>query len=56
MWAQEVRQLNRRHWNLNPAYDRERMRLFGERLLKREGAYLRFYSRASLEDLLEKTY
>ena len=44
------------NWNLNPAYDRERMRLLGERLLEREGAYLRFYPRNSLEDLLEKTY
>jgi hypothetical protein len=32
------------------------MRLFGERLLEREGAYLRFYCRDILEDLLEKTY
>jgi len=44
------------NWNLNPAYDRERMRLLGERLLEQEGAYLRFYPRNSLEDLLEKTY
>ena len=44
------------NWNLNPAYDRERMRSLGERLLEREGAYLRFYSRDSLEDLLEKAY
>jgi hypothetical protein len=43
-------------WNLNPAYDWERVRLHGERLLEREGAYSRFYSRDSIESLLEKTY
>lgn len=44
------------NWNLNPAYDWGRMRSIGERLLEREGAYSRFYSRDSLEDLLEKTH
>jgi len=44
------------NWNLNPAYDWGRMRSVGERLLEREGAYLRFYSRESLENLLEKSH
>ena len=38
--------------NLNPLYDREDMLRIGERLLASEGAYWRFYSRESVEDLL----
>lgn len=38
--------------NLNPLYDRDRMLELGERLLESEGAFWRFYSRGSVEDLL----
>ncbi len=38
--------------NLNGAYGRDEMRLLGERLLGREGAYWRFYDRESVEELL----
>jgi hypothetical protein len=38
--------------NLKPLYDREDMLRIGERLLASEGAYWRFYSRESVEDLL----
>ena len=38
--------------NLNPLYDRDDMLRIGERLLASEGAYWRFYSRESVEDLL----
>jgi hypothetical protein len=38
--------------NLNPLYDRDDMLRIGERLLASEGAYWRFYSRKSVEDLL----
>lgn len=40
--------------NLNPVYDRDYMLRVGERLLESEGAYWRFYPRASVEDLLIK--
>ena len=39
--------------NLNPLYGRDKMLDLGERLLKSEGAYWRFYSRNSVEVLLE---
>lgn len=39
--------------NLNPLYDREDMLRIGERLLEREGAYWHFYTRESVEELLE---
>lgn len=38
--------------NLNPAYDRDRMRELGEKLLESEGAYWLFYSREDVEGLL----
>lgn len=38
--------------NLNAAYDREGMRQLGRRLLDREGAYWRFYTRESVEALV----
>lgn len=38
--------------NSNVAYGRDEMRLLGERLLGREGAYWRFYDRESVEELL----
>jgi hypothetical protein len=38
--------------NLNPLYDRTVMLEIGERLLQSEGAYWRFYTRESVEDLL----
>jgi len=40
--------------NLNEVYDRGEMRELGERLLKSEGAYWRFYSRGDVEDLLNQ--
>jgi hypothetical protein len=40
--------------NLNAAYDREEMRELGSRLLNSEGAYWRFYSRESVEGLIEE--
>jgi hypothetical protein len=40
--------------NLNEVYDRGEMRELGERLLESEGAYWRFYSRESVEDLLSQ--
>jgi hypothetical protein len=38
--------------NANPLYDRDEMLRMGERLLASEGAYWRFYSKESVEDLL----
>ena len=38
--------------NLNPLYDRERMRELGRRLLDSDGAYWRVYSKRSVEELL----
>jgi hypothetical protein len=38
--------------NANPLYDRDEMLRLGERLLASEGAYWRFYSKESVEDLL----
>jgi hypothetical protein len=38
--------------NLNPLYDRDVMGLLGDRLLDREGAFWRFYSRESVQALL----
>jgi hypothetical protein len=38
--------------NTNPLYDRDEMLRMGERLLASEGAYWRFYSKESVEDLL----
>ena len=38
--------------NLNPLYDRDEMLRMGERLLASEGAYWRFYTKESVEDLL----
>ena len=38
--------------NLNEAYGRDEMRLLGERLLEREGAYWRYYRRERVEELL----
>lgn len=40
--------------NLNPVYDRENMLRVGERLLGSEGAYWRFYSRESVEEILNR--
>jgi hypothetical protein len=40
--------------NLNPLYDREEMRVLGRRLLDSEGAYWSFYTRESVEELLEE--
>lgn len=40
--------------NLNPLYDREVMRILGRRLLDSEGAYWSFYTRESVEELLEE--
>jgi hypothetical protein len=40
------------NYNMNPLYDREVMDLLGERLLDRDGAFWRFYSRESVEELL----
>jgi hypothetical protein len=40
--------------NLNPLYDREIMLEVGERLLESEGAYWHFYTRESVEDLLNE--
>ena len=40
--------------NLNPAYDRDNMLRVGERLLGSEGAYWRFYSHESVEELLNR--
>ena len=40
--------------NLNPVYDRDNMLRVGERLLGSEGAYWRFYSRESVEELLNQ--
>ena len=40
--------------NLNPFYDREMMLDVGERLLRSEGAYWRFYTRESVEELLDQ--
>ena len=40
--------------NLNPAYDRDNMLRVGERLLASEGAYWHFYSRESVEELLNQ--
>jgi hypothetical protein len=39
--------------NLNPIYDRQQMLMLGERLLKTEGVFWEFYSKASVETLLE---
>jgi hypothetical protein len=39
--------------NLNAAYDREGMRELGTRLLQSDGAYWRFYTRESVERLVE---
>jgi hypothetical protein len=38
--------------NLNPLYDRDVMLRLGEKLLASEGAYWRFYSKESVEELL----
>jgi hypothetical protein len=38
--------------NKNPVYDRERMQLLGEKLLRSDGAYWHFYSRESVTRLL----
>ena len=40
--------------NLNAAYDRDEMRDLGKLLLDREGAYWRFYTRESVERILEE--
>lgn len=40
--------------NLNEVYGRDEMLRLGERLLGSEGAYWRFYSRESVEELLEE--
>lgn len=39
--------------NSNPLYDKEKIIPYGERLLESEGAYWDFYSRESVEELLE---
>jgi len=38
--------------NLNPLYNRDEMLRIGERLLESDGAYWRFYTRESVEELL----
>jgi len=38
--------------NLNPLYDRDKIVPYGERLLESEGAYWDFYSRESVEEML----
>lgn len=38
--------------NLNPLYDRDKIIPYGERLLESEGAYWDFYSRESVEEML----
>jgi hypothetical protein len=40
--------------NLNPLYDRKEMCILGRRLLNSEGAYWTFYTRESVEKLLEE--
>ena len=40
--------------NSNPLYGRDEMRLLGERLLRREGSYWRFYPRESVRELLRQ--
>ncbi len=40
--------------NPNALYDRKEMRELGSRLLDREGAYWRFYSRESVERLIDE--
>ena len=40
--------------NTNAAYDRQAMRRIGERLLRTDGAFWHFYTRDSVERLLEK--
>ena len=40
--------------NLNPLYDREMMLVLGDKLLKSEGAFWKFYSRESVEILLKE--
>ena len=40
--------------NLNAAYNRKEMRQLGSRLLDREGAYWRFYTRESVERIVEE--
>lgn len=39
--------------NLNSLYDRDKVLRFGERLLDSEGAYWNFYSRESVEEILD---
>jgi hypothetical protein len=41
--------------NLSALYDHGEMRELGSRLLRTEGAYWRFYTRESVERLLEGT-
>lgn len=40
--------------NLNPLYDREEMRVLGQRLLDSEGDYWSFYTREDVQQLLER--
>jgi hypothetical protein len=40
--------------NLNPLYDRDEIVPYGERLLESEGAYWDFYSRRSVEEMLDR--
>jgi hypothetical protein len=40
--------------NLNPLYDREMMLEVGERLLRTDGAYWHFYTKESVEELLDQ--
>ena len=40
--------------NLNALYNREEMRDLGDRLLCSDGAYWRFYTRESVEGLIEE--
>ncbi len=38
--------------NLNPLYPRDKTLRFGERLLASEGAYWNFYTRESVEEIM----
>jgi hypothetical protein len=40
--------------NLNKLYDRDEMLRVGERLLGSEGAYWHFYTKESVEELLDQ--
>ena len=39
--------------NLNPLYERDKVLRYGERLLESEGAYWNFYSRESVQEIMD---